>query len=361
MTDLSVHAVTMTVDDKTLKKEIARQREIQQINQAIESMSFTTKRDRVAGILNLYPDTRDSDMKLTIKYWETFQSDVYNKNVDVSVSNLFKLERLTTVARLRAKIQNEYGLFLGSETVRHKRRQKEEQVREDLIEDSAPPPWIHIFSDETGKTSDILIIGSVWFLDLRKSATFQNLVIQYKYESGFKGEFHFTEMKSSQLAIYKGFVDLIKNNREYISIKSVATKRRSSGRSIEDALKYMHQFLIEKGFEAEVNLGRVSLPRYLNLSIDKGGMDTLAKEMLLRDITLNLEHNYGSLNKLNKIMEIDSKDSAAIQLADLITGSLNRRLNGPHQSNHKDEFANYLLSELGIDLDGGDSYQMISI
>jgi hypothetical protein len=361
MTNLIDRADEIVADEKVMKKELIRQREIRQINLAIESMNFTTKRDRIAGILNLYPETRDSDMRLTIKYWETYQSDVYSKSADVSVTNLFKLERLTTVARLRAKIQNEFGLFLGSESVRHKRRLKEEQLREEIIEDSAPPPWIHIFADETGKTSENLIIGSVWFLDLRRSATFQNLVNQYKHEKGFKGEFHFTELKASQLDVYKGFVDLVKQNREYISIKSVATKRRHSSRSIEDTLKYLHQFLIEKGFDSEVEQGRVSLPRYLNLSIDKGGMDSMAKEMLLRDISQTLEHNYGSHNKLNKIMEIDSKDSAAIQLSDLITGSLNRLLNGPSQNNHKDEFSGYLLKELGVNLDGGDSYQMISI
>ncbi|GLR25661.1 hypothetical protein [Limnobacter litoralis] len=40
---------------------------------------FSTLKAKVAYILNLYPEARNSDITLSIKYWEIFQSDIYNK------------------------------------------------------------------------------------------------------------------------------------------------------------------------------------------------------------------------------------------------------------------------------------------
>ena len=344
------------------KKAIKRNRDIQQIRNAIESMNFSTQRDRVAGLLNLYPETRDSDLKLTLKYWETFQSEIYAKGADVSPSNLFKLERLTTIARLRAKIQNEYGLFLGSTEVRNKRRQKEEQVREDVLEDSPPPPYIHVFADETGKTHDTVIVGSIWFLDMRKSANFQNLFNQYKNLKTYKHEFHFSEMRNNQLELYKGLIDLVANNRDYISIRAIATSRRNTARNVEDVVKHLYQLLITSGFDFEVDSGRVTAPRSISLTIDKAeGLDPIAKAEIVRDISQNVQHRHGENSYLSKISEVDSKTSGAIQVADLISGALNRLLNLESQNGVKDEFARYLVEKLNINLDGNDSFRFIEL
>lgn len=344
------------------KKALKKIRDIQQIQNAIESMNFSTQRDRVAGLLNLYPETRDSDLKLTIKYWETFQSEIYVKGADVSPSNLFKLERLTTIARLRAKIQNEYGLFLGSAEVRSKRRQREEQVREDVLEDSPPPPYIHVFADETGKTHDTVIVGSIWFLDMRKSANFQNLFNQYKNLNKFKHEFHFSEMRNNQLELYKGLVDLVANNRDYISIRAIATSRRNTARNIEDIVKRLYQLLITSGFDFEVSSGRVTPPRNITLTVDKAeGLDPIAKAEIVRDISQYLQHNHGENNLLSKITEVDSKSNAAIQVADLISGALNRIINFENQNAVKDEFARYLIDILNINIAGDDSFRLITI
>lgn len=344
------------------KKTKIRIREIQQIQEAIESMNFSTQRDRVAGILNLYPETRDSDLKLTIKYWETFQPDIYTKNSDISIKNLFKLERLTTVARIRAKIQNEYGLFLGSDEVRNKRRQKEEQVRDDVLTDNPPPPYIHVFADETGKTHETVIVGSIWFLDMRKSANFQNIFNQYKNKNSFKHEFHFSEMRNTQLDLYKGLIDLVANNREFISIRAIATQRRNTARNIEDVVKHLYQLLITRGFDFEVDSGRVTAPRNITLTVDKAeGLDPIAKAEIVRDISQNVQHLHGANNQLSKISEVDSKTNGAIQVADLISGSLNRLINLENQNGVKDEFARYVVDTLNINIEGNDSFELINI
>jgi hypothetical protein len=347
---------------KTQKKLAVREREIQQIQQAIHSMNFTTKRDRVAGILNLYPDCRDSDLKLTLRYWELFQSDIYTKNSSVSPAILFKLERLTSIARIRAKIQNEYGLFLGSEETRHIRRQREEEVREEVLTDNAPPPIVQIFADETGKNENTVIVGSVWFLDMRKAANFQNLVNKFKLNNNFKAEFHFTDVSKSQVELYKSFIDLVSIHRDFISFRAIATARRGSARSIEDLVKKLYDLLITKGFSAEHSNGRVTLPRSLYLTVDQSdGLDAIAKAETFRDVNASLAHTYDNRATLVNIEEIDSKYSAAIQLADIVSGALNRRLNLANQDGYKTDLANYIIEKLGLMSEDGDAFEFISL
>ncbi|WP_100329941.1 hypothetical protein [Bacillus xiapuensis] len=44
-----------------------------------------------------------------------------------------------------------------------------------------------------------------------------------------------------------------------------------------------------------------------------------------------------------------SESIVAVQIGDLITGAISRRLNNPDRSNHKDKFANYVLQRLNLD------------
>lgn len=338
-------------DKKAIAKEKNKLREIAAINSAIASGTYTTKRDRVAGILNMYPDCRDSDMVLTVRYWETFQGDIYGKD-SLTPRLLFKLERLTTIARLRAKIQNDYGLFLGTQKTRNQRRQKEEEVRTEIINDSAPPKIIQIFADESGKTGEVVIIGSVWFLNVAKGTQFQIKYQTFKERIGYKGEFHFSEVKNQTLNAYKQFVDFSVGHRDYVSFKVIATKRKGNSRSIDEVITKLSFLLLVKGYAQELQAGRFIGERRLIFVVDEsGGPDSIGREDLKIAVTRALNEQHGSGAVLSNVEEIDSKQSAAIQLADLISGALNRKMNYPAGNSPKDDLANYIVDTLGLKLD----------
>ncbi len=351
-------------EKKALAKEREKQREIAAINQAIASGSYTTKRDRVAGLLNMYPETRDSDMTLTLKYWEVFQEDLYS-NKQLTPYLLFKLERLTTIARLRAKIQNDYGLFLGSQEVRHKRRQREEEVRTEIVTDSAPPRMIQVFADETGKQAEFVIVGSVWFLNLAKGTHFQTQYQKFKMDIGYKGEFHFSELGKQSVDAYKAFVDFAQKHRDYVSFKAIATKRKGNSRSIDEVITKLCFLLLVKGYGHELETGRFSGARRVRFVVDKsGGPDSIGREDLEREVSRELTAKYGEGAVLENVQEIDSKLSGAIQLADLISGALNRKINHDAGGGIKDELADYIISTLGLSLDdsvvGDDAFRLIA-
>lgn len=338
-------------EQKKLARERNRQREIDAINWAINSSIYSTKRDRVACLLNMYPDCRDSDMTLTLKYWEIFQEDLY-KNEKLTPYLLFKLERLTTIARLRAKIQNDYGLFLGNAEVRNKRRQREEEIRTEVLNDPAPPRLIHVFADETGKNEEFVIVGSVWFLNMAKAVHFQSKYQNFKEKIGFRGEFHFSELKNGTLEAYRSFIDFAQQHRDFVSFKAIATHRKGNSRPIEEVISKLCFLLLIEGFEHELTSGRITAPRRIQLVVDKsGGPDSIGKDDLERSTSRELKEKYGDGSFLEKVTEIDSKESAAIQLADLISGALNRKINHPESGGAKDQLADYILKTLDLNLD----------
>ncbi len=115
----------------------------------VGSSELLTMGHRVAWLMNHYPDTRNSDIALQIKYWKTFERDMVSGSL-VSLDDLYKLPRLNSLVRVRAKIQNEYRLFLADPAVRERRGTLEENEREKAVVTPDYPVYA-VFLDESGK------------------------------------------------------------------------------------------------------------------------------------------------------------------------------------------------------------------
>jgi hypothetical protein len=74
-------------------------------------MKIKNKRDKIRKLLALYPELRNCDIKLTIKFWQEYQparittSEKTGKQY-VELDQLFFLEREDNIKRIRAKIQS---------------------------------------------------------------------------------------------------------------------------------------------------------------------------------------------------------------------------------------------------------------
>jgi len=342
--------------DKRTKIEMEKK----ELEEAISAGNYRTKKDKVAAILNLFPTTRNSDVALTIKYWEMFQDNIYTGD-NIDPIKLFELERLTTVARLRAKIQNEYGLYLAEEHIRKRRRKLEESVRDVMTCDNPSLPIVNIYADETGKTTDIVIIGSIWFIEGISTFKLFKKVMEWKDSNKWTKEIHFTRIGKSDAIKIKSFVDLLSENREYIGFKFIAFDKRGSSRSIEETVVKLYSLLIIKGIKHELESGRISLPRNISLQIDKeDSLDAVALEELKQNIANQMSLDYGNRANMNKIEAVDSKESPYVQVADLISGAINRKLNHVGDIGYKDELAEYILNKLHINLEHSEDYGLDS-
>lgn len=324
------------------------EKEKAELEDAIASGNYKTKKDKVAAILNLYPKTRNSDVALTIKFWEVFQGDTYTGGA-LDPTQLFKLERLTTIARIRAKIQNEYGLYVADATIRKRRRKLEENVKEVMASDNPSLPMINIFADETGKNSEYVVIGSVWIIDAVNMFKLYRRITEWKDLHQWKKEIHFTRCGKSDVEKFKLYVDLLADNREFIGFKFVAFNKVGSSRSIESAVINLYKLLILKGVEHELKSGRITYPRIINLTIDKeDSIDSIAIEELKLQVRAQLVISHKDNVRLNEVETLDSKDGPFIQIADLISGAINRKLNHKGDWGFKDDLAEYIFEKLGI-------------
>ena len=327
------------------KQQIEREKE--DIMARVGSSEISTLRHRVAWLMNRFPSTRNSDVALQIKYWETFDN---HRGSHVALNDLYGLTRLTSITRERARIQNQYRLFLADPAIQERRGTLEESEREKAIETPDYPVYT-VFLDESGKTSPYLIVGSLWFLS---SGTEPWALIResndLKDKRKFSGEFHFSKMKKDQLDIYKELIDIFLMKGGAISFKFISVQKQGI-KNVQAALGELYYHLLIRGIDHEASTGRAPLPRILQAwkDSDEIGADKLLMATLKDKLKLVAASVYENKLIVENLVAADSKSSVFLQVADLMASSVNRILSRSGDlRNHKDEFADYLISRLGI-------------
>ncbi|WP_128751459.1 DUF3800 domain-containing protein [Desulfosporosinus sp. HMP52] len=305
--------------------------------------------------MNEYSATRNSDLTLQLKYWEVFE-DFDPTGENIKLKDLYKMERLTSITRARAKIQNEYGLFRADEKIRGWRRSKEEQEKEAQLADKPGIPSIYIYADESGKNQQFSMVGSIWIPDVGGHNTLHPHFIMWKKEHEDKGiyvpkEFHFTEMKRQQLEIYKEFFNEFYKESEFASFIAVAANNHNIRDNIDDTIFALYYQIVHLGIEHETGTNRISLPRQICYYKDEEvGTDKLKLAKLEQELKTRFKIYFEDQLYLSNLTPLQSSYSPMIQIADLFTGSISRILNKTDNDsrNHKDEFAEYVWELLEI-------------
>jgi len=155
-----------SIGEKEVKREARRSR----LLQCVSACNLEILEQKVGWILNNHPEARNSDIALQLLYWETFENDIYDGH-SICPENLYKLTRLTSIARARARIQNEYKLFVASTAVRQYRGTLSDEARERSMEIPPAYPAFMVYADESGKTQDNLVVGSIWFCNRSRGLT----------------------------------------------------------------------------------------------------------------------------------------------------------------------------------------------
>lgn len=300
---------------------------------------------KVAWVLNNFPETRDSDIHLQLRYWETFEG--FSGDV-ISRDDLFRLPRLTTLARARANIQNDLRLFQASPEVRHQRGKLSEEERQRLAEQAPPAPLIAIYADESGKTGDHLIWGSVWYLHAADQLKVIRKAGDLQSTTGLKGELHFKAIDKDNLPSYVKAVDFLLRELPAVSFKAITLRRLGLPRADEALQKALYHLLV-RGLRHEHDTGRAVLPRSMGLVKDEEDQsrDSLMLATIRDQVQQAAKTTFENQLRVDEFMALASHDSIHLQLADLFASSLNRVLNSPNSGSAKDEFARFFLSRVG--------------
>lgn len=336
-------------DDDELTPEKAAERERLFAGAQLPIDEARTITQRTAWILNRRPATRDSDVRLMLEYWERFHPDDYRGEEEISVDLLFRLPKLTSLARARAKIQNTYRLFQASPEVRSRRGTLSEEERERHASEHEILPAYHVFVDESGKAagqSPYLIVGSAWILDDAEYGRLYSLI--NKLRTPRVPEFHFQKATRETLPVYLEMIRQVHAEGSTLGFRGLAVERRGLGQ-VEQRIEDLLYHLLINGVR-DYNRGRAPLPRTLSLVKD---LDTKATDRLLlanvkeRLHTASAAQFDGQL-RLDEFVPIASDGHPLIQLADMYTSSLNRVLRNREGGNHfKDELAAAFLDAFG--------------
>lgn len=336
-------------ESKEEKKIVDPEKEKQKILHSIAACKTDTKNEKVAWLLNNYPDTRDSDITLQLRYWRTFESDLFDGTY-IDAMDLYKLTRLTSIARARATIQNNYKLFLASPEVRKQRGTLESEEKQKAIDSRLNYPVFAVYADESGKNGSHLIVGSMWVYDGYETFKLNQKINAWKESRKFNSEFHFKNISARTLPLYKELVDLLKENSGIICFKAISVEK-SGVSNVSEALESLFYHLLIKGVEHENDTSRAPLPRSLQLwkDAENPGTDKLMLANLEDKLRQAASNRFDQKLFVDHLEAVDSKDLSLIQVADLFTGSINRLLNEKEaDQNHKYELATYFLDQFGL-------------
>lgn len=337
--------------DVQSKKLLKIEKEKQELLASVAAADFKTLKSRVAAILNIFPATRNSDVSLSLKYWQTFQPDLY-KEEGIIPKDFFKLERLHYIVRARAKIQNEYGLFQADDAIRRHRRQHEEKMESEVIHDEAPRRVVHVFADETGKNQRFVSVASVWILSGRAVFSISKAITDWQAKSNWADrEVHFAKMGRQDFDTLKKYLEIVLVNREFISFKAIAVERAKTKRSIAEVVEKLHEYMLIRGAAHEVECNRIDLPREIEVTLDEEqSLDSFVLAELRTRITDAFERDSEGKLTIESIKTTSSRISPLVQLADLIAGAINRKLNHDGERNFKDDMADLVITMLDLDL-----------
>jgi len=342
-------------EKKVLTKDEKIEKEKKELLSSVAAADFSSLKPRVAYVLNLYPHTRNSDISLSLKYWEIFQPDLY-KESGILPKDLFKLERLHYIVRARAKIQNEYELFLADTEIKKSRRRNEEKMEGAVIDDSPPVKKVHIFADETGKTHRYVMVASVWVLNGRAVFAISKAIAEWKAKSVWENrEIHFAKFGKSDYETLKSYLAVILENREYLGFKYIAVERSKTNRPIEETILKLHELMLARGAAHELESGRIDLPREMEVTVDEEqSLDSFVISDLRDRVGETFNKKYDDKLQLTSLQTASSKNSALIQLSDVIAGAIGRILNHEGERNFKDDMADLVVQMLDLKIEEGD-------
>ena len=346
MADEQLELTTTVRDSKDDQADLESRQNA--VLRAVAGAKLDTLQEKVAWILNHFPDTRDSDVTLYIRFWTEFEAEHLHNDV-IPLQELYRLTRPMSLTRARAKLQNEFRLFLANDEVRRRRGTLSDEEREKARAQQPRFPKYTVYTDESGKTDDHLVVGSVWFLNGPEILQLSREVESLANNRNVSAELHFKEITEGVVEFYLEVVDLILQRAAVISFSSLSVERRGH-KNIDLVLAQLHFHLIVKGIEHHDASGRAPLPRSITVFKDQeeAGRDKLLLADLGERLRQASQTRFDGKLQVDHLAPVSSAEDIPVQVADLYTSSVARVLNAKGmRSTPRDRVADALLEGLG--------------
>lgn len=109
--------------------------------------------------------------------------------------------------------------------------------------------------------------------------------------------------------------------------------------------------MLIRGADHEIQTKRIDLPREIEMTLDdEQSLDSFTLAEISRRVTSDFERTHNGKLKLCEIQTTSSRNSRLVQLADLVAGAINRKLNYKGERNYKDDMAERIIHDLDLTL-----------
>lgn len=343
------HGLTLN-EIKTEKWERVRCREMVSVVSQLRANYTKSVQAKVAKILSEEPETRDSDLHLTIRVFERYYPQFITDG-SIKLTDLFNVPKQYDIQRIRAHIQNTLGLFQASLPVREARLKRGEKKRQRFSREAnqARTRTLNIYCDESGKADKYTVVSAFSTVQIEDEPPIDLEAV--KVNLGIQHEVKFKEIKPANLSLFGAFFELVLARSEPWSVRSLFLENQQAARrSQDDRVWEMLQFLASDIIAREIDSQRMLPPFQVRLIKDADpGQDALRLknyEERLRSVLRKLPETKGV--EIEAVRAENSKRFAGLQAADLVAGTFSRQLNGPNpDTTPKGEFVQEVLRLLG--------------
>lgn len=291
----------------------------------LANSTLGTIEQKVAFILDRYPETRNSDVSLCIRYWRYHQPDELNEWDDPELEVLYDLDKWATIVRLRAELQNDLGLFRASDEAILNRSLGQTGFHQYLKVHQDVRPEVRFYLDETGNEGDKRYTGvaGICAMNWKQYEMHFASIARWRRQLQWPGNIHFSDTGASGLERAIALLGQLEAHRSGLLFVGYALP--SQGRTHPDMVSLFVQLIVDSLRQMRVN-GCFPEPRLLRVIKEADtGFDSIYLEKMTAMLADLTAIEFPGLVVVERIEPVPKGSTVFLECADLIAGGMQRR------------------------------------
>lgn len=278
---------------------------------------------RVAYILHHFPETRDSDTALCIRYWKKFQADVVSETQPLVLEVLFGLHRIETLGRIRRFIQNQLRLFRGMKETRKARNAMQVEFHEYLAARQQSLPEVRFYLDETGGDLTYTGIAGICVINWKQFEIHCAALEQWRSSQGWPETIHFSDIGENKVERGVALLRQLQKRRSGVLFLGYAVNSR--GRTDRDQLTLFIQLVLDSLTYLR-SQGCLTEPRSIRVFKEaQTGFDSIYLRQLSQQLGDAVALEFPGLLHVLPVEPVPKGRTVLLECADLIAGGMQRR------------------------------------
>jgi hypothetical protein len=291
----------------------------------IANSYLANREQRVAHILQRFPETRDSDTALCIRYWKLFQADVLERWNPLELEVLHELDRIETLGRVRRLVQNDLRLFRGVEETRRAREAMQKELHEYLAAHRDSLSEVRFYLDETGNEGDKTYSGiaGVCIINWKQYEKHHAALAQWRLKQGWPETVHFSETGADKVDRAVSLLQQLQARRSGILFLGYSLASR--GRTNEDLFSLFIQLVVD-ALKHLRDLRCLTENRSVRVIKEaEAGFDSLFLHKMTKQLGEMVALEFPGQLTVLPVEAIPKGRTVLLECADLIAGGMQRR------------------------------------